>query len=63
MKIYFKRVLIIIPIIVFIRSFEKLNDDEKLSERQLQNKNVQKISNEWILSIRPKMLIYPRLER
>jgi len=35
-KIYFKRVLIIItPIIVFFRSFEKLNDDEKLSERKL----------------------------
>ena len=35
---YFKRVLIIItPFIVFIRPFEKLNDDEKLSERKLQN--------------------------
>ena len=33
-KIYFKRVLIIItPIIVFIRPFQKLNDDEKLSKR------------------------------
>jgi len=37
-KFYFKRVLIIItPYIVFFRPLEKLNDDEKLSERQLQN--------------------------
>ena len=37
-KNYFKRVLIIIsPYIVFFRPLEKLNDDEKLSERQLQN--------------------------